>query len=137
MGTMPGLLISEVAARAGVSAPTIRYYERLGILPRPARSAAGYRRYGEAILDELRFVRKAKALGFSLDEIRDVLRLSRSGKTPCAHVLSLAHRHLAAVDEQIAQLQRLRDRLASAVAKWDGPDVPTCRGLCQVIASDR
>lgn len=135
MDRMAGLLIGDVAQRAGVSAPTIRYYEDIGLLPAPARSPAGYRRYSEAIVEELRFIRKAQALGFSLDEIGEILKLSRSGKTPCLHVLSLAHQHLAAVEERIRQLQRFRDRFAAELAKWDGETTPTCRGLCQIIAS--
>lgn len=131
---MAGLLIGEVARRASVSPPTIRYYEDLGLLRPPVRSSSGYRRYSDTTVDELRFIRKAQGLGFSLDEIGEILRLSQSGKTPCSHVLSLAHRHLAAVEERIRQLQKFRDRLATELAKWDGKQAPTCRGLCQIIA---
>lgn len=74
-------------------------------------------------------------LGFSLDEIGEVLKLSRSGKTPCSHVLSLAHQHLAAVEQRIRQLQQFHDHLATELAKWDGEKTPTCRGLCQIIAA--
>ena len=135
MGRMAGLLIGDVAQRAGVSAPTIRYYEDIGLLPTPSRSSTGYRRYSESMVEELRFIRKAQALGFSLDEIGEILKLSRSGKTPCSHVLSLAHQHLAAVQERIRQLQQFRNQLAAELAKWDGETAPTCRGLCQIIAS--
>ena len=131
---MAGLLIGEVASRAGVSPPTIRYYEDIGLLPRPLRSSAGYRRYPDSTVDELQFVCKAQALGFSLDEISEILRLSRSGQTPCSHVLTLAHRHLAAVEEQVRRLQQFRERLAAELTKWDGQQTPTCRGLCQIIA---
>ena len=62
------------------------------------------------------------------------MRLSRSGKTPCSHVLTIAHRHLAAVEERIRHLQTFRERLAAELAKWDGKETPTCRGLCQIIA---
>ena len=130
---MAGLLIGEVAARAGVSASTIRYYESVGLLKAPARSAAGYRRYPDSIVDELRFIRKAQALGFSLDELARVLQLTRSGQAPCADVLDMARSHLAAVEERITQLTRLRDHLAMEIAKWDGRSQPTCEGLCQII----
>jgi DNA-binding transcriptional MerR regulator len=83
MGRMAGLLIGDVARRTGVSAPTIRYYEGVGLLPSPPRSGAGYRRYSDATIDELLFIRKAQALGFSLDEIAEILQLSRSGTAPC------------------------------------------------------
>jgi len=69
MGEMVALLIGEVAQRAGVSAPTIRYYEEIGLLGKPLRSSTGYRRYSESSVEEVRFIRKAQALGFSLDEI--------------------------------------------------------------------
>lgn len=131
---MPGLLIGELAERSGVTAPTIRYYESLGLLKPPARSTAGYRRYSEDAVAELSFIRKAQALGFSLDEIAEILRLTRSGRTPCDHVLSLAHQHLAAVDERIRRLQEFRSQLAGELEKWDGKTSPTCEGLCQIIA---
>lgn len=132
---MTGLLIGEVASRAGVTPSTIRYYEDIGLVPKPVRSSAGYRRYLESTVEELRFIRRAQALGFSLDEIGEILRLSRSGAIPCSHVLALAQQHLAAVDQRIGQLQKFRDRLAAELAKWDGLQTPTCRGLCQIISA--
>jgi DNA-binding transcriptional MerR regulator len=136
MDEMAGLLIGQVAERAGVSAPTIRYYEEIGLLPKPTRSSTGYRRYPETAVEELRFIRKAQALGFSLDEIAEILKLSRAGGSPCSHVRSLGHQHLAAVEERIRQLQHFREQLASEVARWDAQQaVPTCGGLCQFIAS--
>ena len=131
---MAGLLIGEVAKRAGVSAPTVRYYEEVGLLTRAPRSSAGYRRYTDGTIEELRFIRKAQALGFSLDEIGEILKLSRAGRTPCSHVLDVAKRHVVAVDERIRELTRFRDRLAGEIAKWDGQRQPTCRGLCRIIA---
>ena len=132
---MAGLLIGEAAKRAGVSAPTIRYYEDIGLLSSPARTEAGYRRYTESTVDELRFIRKAQALGFSLEEIGEILQLSRSGQGPCSHVLTLARQHLAAVEERIRRLQQFRKRLAADVAKWDRQKTATtCKGLCRWIA---
>ncbi len=134
MGRMAGLLIGDVSKRTGISTPTIRYYEEIGLLPSPPRSSAGYRRYHDATVDELLFVRKAQGLGFSLDEIGDILRLSRSGKPPCSHVLSLAQQHLAAVDERIRQLRAFRRQLAAGVVKWGKRRTAvTCAGLCQFI----
>lgn len=132
---MTGLLIGDVAERADVTTSTIRYYESVGLLTPAARSPSGYRRYPQRVVDELKFIKKAQALGFSLDEISEILRLSRSGNMPCSRVLSLAHQHLAAVDERIKQLQGFRDRLATELAKWDGTTTPTCDGLCQIITS--
>lgn len=130
---MNGLFIGAVAKRAGVSPSTIRYYEGIGLLAPPMRSSTGYRCYSNATVEELRFVRKAQALGFSLDDIGEILRMSRSGKTPCSHVLEVARRHLAAVDERIRHLRRLRARLSAELAKWDGKQTPPSRGLCQII----
>lgn len=132
---MAGLLISEAAKRAGVSAPTIRYYEEIGLLSSPSRTTAGYRRYAQSTVEELRFIRKAQAIGFSLDEIGEILQLSRSGRRPCSRVLTLAHEHLAAVDERIRRLQRFRKGLAADLRKWDQEQTATTSaGLCQWIA---
>jgi len=132
---MVGLLIGDVAERTGLSAPTIRYYESIGLLAPPPRSATGYRRYTETTVEELRFIKKAQSLGFSLEEIGEILRLSRAGDTPCSHVLDLSRRHLRAVEERIRQLTRFREQLAGELAKWDGKREPTCRGLCQIIVN--
>ena len=124
---MAGLRIGDVATRTGLTAATIRYYESVGLLPRALRSDGGYRHYSEAAVVELRFIKKAQALGFSLEEIGEILKLSRAGEAPCSHVLHLARRHLTAVEERIRQLSQFRDTLAAEVEKWDGVKAPTCR----------
>ena len=129
------LLIGDLAERAGVTTPTIRYYEKLGLLRPAIRSSAGYRRYPEAAVSELAFIRKAQALGFTLDEIGKILTLSRAGQAPCSTVLSIAQQHLKAIDDRIRQLQLFRHQLAGELAKWDGQTAPTCEGLCQIIAA--
>ena len=101
--------ISEAAKRAGVAPPTIRYYEEIGLLPKPSRSAAGYRRYSDSMVEQLQFIRKAQLIGFSLSEIQQILQLSRAGQKPCGHVLTLARRHLAALDERIRRLRKFRN----------------------------
>ena len=126
--------ISDLARQAGVSAPAIRYYEEIGLLPKPSRSSAGYRRYTDAALEELQFIRKAQAIGFSLVEIGQILQLSRAGERPCGHVLTLAHQHLAAVEQRIERLQKFRKQLAADLVKWKKQKTATtCRGLCQWI----
>lgn len=132
---MASLRIGEVAQQTGLTAPTIRYYESIGLLRAPARSESGYRRYSEETVDELAFIKKGQALGFSLDELGEILALSRSGRPPCTHVLTMARRHLAAVEDRIRQFRRFRDQLSAELAKWEGKPTPTCRGLCQIIAS--
>jgi DNA-binding transcriptional MerR regulator len=131
---MSGLLIGDVAQRAGVTTPTIRYYERLGLLPAASRSAAGYRRYTDATVEQLRFIRKAQALGFSLDEIAGILELTRSGATPCSRVLSLGHQHLEAVAARIRQLQQFHALLGAELAKWEQQQTAVSSGgVCQFI----
>lgn len=132
---MCALLIGEVAARANVATATIRYYESIGLLEPSMRSASGYRRYTERTVDELRFIKKGQALGFSLDELGEILTLSRSGVAPCVHVLSVGHRHLDAIEARLQQLQLFRNQLRAELAKWDQqPTGVTCEGLCRFIA---
>lgn len=132
---MPPLQIGEVAGLAGVTAPTVRYYESIGLLKKPPRSASGYRHYSQATVRELAFIRKARALGFSLEDISEILQLTRSGKRPCARVIDLAKQHLAEVEEQLRKLAVFRDQLAGELARWERPGDGECDGLCQMIDS--
>ena len=106
MGTIG---IGEAARRAGVAIDTVRYYEREGLIKPAARLDSGYRRYGEAELRRLRFIRRAKALGFSLDDIRSLLSLS--DERSVAKVKRAAQDKLADVDRRIAELRRIRSGL--------------------------
>ncbi len=133
MGGMAALLIGDVAKRTGLTPATIRYYESIGLVTAPARSRAGYRRYGENTLEEIRFIRKAQGLGFALEEVQEILRLSRNGEAPCSHVLELAKRRLAAVDDRIAQLSRFREELSADIDRWGQQNEAYCNGLCQMI----
>jgi DNA-binding transcriptional MerR regulator len=90
-----GLRAAEVAARSGVSRKALRLYEAMGILPPPARTDSGYRAYGHEVLALLRFIARARQLGFSLAEIRDIAAIRRSGQPPCPHVQDLVHRKVA------------------------------------------
>ncbi len=131
---MRGLLIGDVAKSTGVTAATIRYYESIGLLAPPPRSLAGYRRYSQSAVKELEFIKRARGLGFSLEEILEILKLSRTGQAPCSHVLDLAQRHLAAVEERIAALARFREELAAEISRWKGLEQSVCEGVCQMIA---
>jgi len=97
----------------------------------------GYRQYSAATFEELQFIKKGQGLGFSLEEIGEILKLSRAGETPCSRVLDLAERNLAAAEDRIRQLHAFRDRLAAQIKKWKGKTMPNCnaRGLCQIINS--
>ena len=112
------LTIGELAARTGVTAETIRYYEREGVIPPAERRGSGqYRRYAVADAERLQFVRRARDLGFSLDEVRELLDLA-TGKRggPCVEVNRMAQAHLAQVDAKLAQLGALRTELQRLVA---------------------
>ena len=133
---MKGLRIGELAAQTGFNAPTIRYYESIGLLKAPARAASGYRTYSERSVKELTFIRKAQAFGFELEEIAEILTLSRSGRQPCGRVLSMARRHLEVVDDRLRQLQEFRNHLATAVARWEAKNTAVTEdGLCCFIAT--
>ena len=108
MNTNPAshLSIGSVAKRATVGIDTIRYYEREGLLPPPRRRASGYRDYDAAAVDRLRFIRRAKSLGFTLDEIRELLALSADHQHGMRDVKRRAETKLAEVDQRIAELQR-------------------------------
>jgi DNA-binding transcriptional MerR regulator len=129
-----GLQISDLAHAADVPVSTIRYYERIGLLTAAQRSAARYRLYNQEAVDEVRFIRRAQGLGFTLPEIAGLLNLSRSGKTPCEEVLRLGRLHLAALDLKLEQLTRFRSRLNDAVSLWsEGCCGFTARGLCSLV----
>lgn len=124
------MVIGALAERTGVTAETIRYYERVGVLPQPVRGNAGYRRYGPADVERLSFVRRARDLGFSLDEVRELLSLADEPDRPCAEVDQLARAHLAQVEAKIAQLAALRAELVRVIgACRGGVAVSDCRIL--------
>ena len=104
-------MIGELAATAGLSAKTIRFYEQAGLMPAPPRTPAGYRDYPPGALDRLAFIGNAQAAGFTLAEIRGVLAIRDSGDPPCRHVATLIGQHLAQVERRIAELTRTHDVL--------------------------
>ncbi|AND67978.1 MerR family transcriptional regulator [Dyella thiooxydans] len=124
MDTNAPLTIGAVARRAGVPIDTIRYYEREGLLPEPLRRASGYRSYGESAVAQLRFIRRAKDLGFTLEEIRELLALSRDRQRGVKAVKQRAQQRLAAIEARIAELQRVRDGLVELVASCPGHGAP-------------
>ena len=115
----PLLTIGKVAGAAGVSADTIRYYERLGLLPKALRSAAGYRQYPDGVVTRLALVRNAQHFGFSLREIAGFLRVREAGGKPCRDVRAAAQRMLDAADRQIADLMATRERMQETLRNWD------------------
>lgn len=129
-----GLTIGQLAARTATSPDTIRYYERLGLLPGALRSAGQQRRFGAEHEQRLRFIRRARALGFGLDAIGSLLQLAAPGRRSCAAVRELALAHLADVRTRLAQLQRLEAALADTVARCSGEAAPACAVLSMLEA---
>jgi MerR family mercuric resistance operon transcriptional regulator len=120
---MKALTIGQVARHAGVGIETVRFYERQGLLEEPARKQSGYRQYGEDVVARLRFIRRAKELGFSLKEIKELLALRVDPTTTCAEVRSKAAAKLTDVEQKIEALQRIRKALVklTAVCRGRGP----------------
>ena len=131
---MKSMHIGRLAAQANVSVDTVRYYERAQLLPRPSRTASGYRTYPPGTVERLRFIRRAKDLGFSLDEIRDLLALSDQRGSGVAEVREIAARRLADVEGRLAELIRLRDGLAGLVDACPGHGDP---GQCPILNAFR
>lgn len=127
--------IGELADAVGLNAKTIRYYEALGLLSEPERTAAGYRLYDERDRERLEFILKAKRVGLTLEEIRDILSLRDTGQAPCEHVLELIGHKLATIDEQLHILGNLRIHLlhlkeaATETARREG-------AICGILETD-
>jgi len=118
--------ISEAARRSGVSAKMIRYYERIGLLAETARTEAGYRVYRDSDLHALRFVRQARHVGFSVEDIRRLLALWNDRARTSAEVKHIAQDHLADLDQRIEALVAMRDTLRHLVHACHGDDRPDC-----------
>lgn len=119
--------IGRLGRAAGVKVPTIRYYEQIGLLPEAERSGGNQRLYGQAALDRLAFIRHARALGFPLEAIRDLLSLSDNPDQPCAAADAIARSQLQEVNAQIAQLTALRTELERMVAQCAHGTIAGCR----------
>lgn len=127
-----GIAIGRLAKDTDTSVETIRYYERIGLLPAPARSAGGYRLYRADHLKRLSFIRRARALGFSIGEIRTLLRLADERKRPCAEVRVVAEAHLKDVRAKIADLRRMQrvlERTVAGCAEGQHSDCPVIEAL--------
>jgi len=132
------MLIGDLANLAGVKADTIRFYEKRGLLPKPGRAASGYRAYDEHSLKQLRFIKQAQSLGFSLDEIRRILNLRGSGGETCRCVINIAEATLAETETRLAELQTFRDALRAHLRRWKrtiNPTACTAAEFCNLIES--
>jgi DNA-binding transcriptional MerR regulator len=126
--------IGEAARDSGVKVPTIRYYEQIGLLPAPARSAANRRFYGESDLRRLAFIRHARALGFEIEAIRSLLALQEEPNRTCSTAHDIAKARLADVVERIEKLNALRVDLVHMIAMCDLRDVAAC-GVIEGLAN--
>ena len=132
----PSLTIGTVAKRAGVAIDTIRFYEREGLLPEPLRRASGYRSYDDSAINRLRFIRRAKDLGFTLEEIRDLLALSADRHRGVKAVKQRAAQRLADIDARIAELTRIRQGLEQLIKACPGRGDPEHCPILRALADE-
>jgi DNA-binding transcriptional MerR regulator len=118
------LTVGQLAAKAGVRTDTIRYYERSGLLPEPARTSGEHRRYDDTAADRLLFIRGAQRLGLRLAEIRELLAVRDTGVCACEPAEILLHRHVTEIDAEMARLSALRADLTGMLAQIPGPGCP-------------
>ena len=120
------LPIGQLSRLTGVNIETIRYYERIKMLPAPPRTSSGRRVYDQTHLRTLVFIRRSRELGFSLDEIRALIRLGGPAKATCREVREIAAHHLEDIQAKLSDLKKLERLLASTVAKCSGRTAPDC-----------
>jgi MerR family copper efflux transcriptional regulator len=126
--------IGEVSKLSGIGIEALRFYERSGLLGKPIRSMSGYRLYDEGVLERLAFIKKAQTLGFSLDEIKQIIHDAQSGTIPCDEVREIVRRRLEELDERMREMQRYRDELSQTREEWD--EVGRAPGhICGLIES--
>lgn len=130
MGTASGVMtIGALARRVGLRPSAIRYYEAQGVLARPTRGDNEYRLYGADAVSTLIFVRRARELGLSVDEVRQIITVSKS-ESPCALSRQLIERHITQIDGEVRRLRKLRRRLEAILTD---PPPPSGSGICPLI----
>lgn len=126
METVSRLTRGRVSALTGCNIETVRYYERIGLMPPPPRSAGGHRLYDDGLLRRLNFIRRCRELGFSLEEVRGLLGLVDGGDYTCAEVRERTEAHLEGVRAKIADLRIMEKTLREMVSRCIGDEVPEC-----------
>jgi len=119
--------IGALASATGTKIETIRYYERIGLLPQPARTGGNYRAYAQPHLDRLSFIRRGRDLGFSLDDVRELLRLSDDRQRSCSEIDQIVRGHLAEVERKLVDLTMLRGELRQLIDHCQRGTVAECR----------
>lgn len=123
----PSYSIGALANATDTKVETVRYYERIGLLPKPARTAGNYRSYGDDHLGRLSFIRRSRDLGFTLDQVRALLGLAESRDSDCCEVDAIAQDHLTDIDRKIADLRALRRELRDLIGQCQKGVVAECR----------
>lgn len=121
--------IGELSAITGTNVETIRYYERIDLLPKPGRTGSNYRNYAAQDVDRLKFIRQARGLGFDIADIRSLLDLSEHPERDCCEVDQIASRHLGSVESKLRQLEQLQRELIRMLQQCRGGQVADCRIL--------
>jgi Cu(I)-responsive transcriptional regulator len=124
-----GVPIGTLAKATDTKVETIRYYESIGLLPAPARTAGNYRSYEAAHIARLGFIRRSRDLGFSIPEVRELLRLNDDRERSCGEVDAIARNHVADIERKMADLQKLRDELLSMIGQCRRGKIADCRIL--------
>jgi MerR family mercuric resistance operon transcriptional regulator len=135
--SMQPLTIGRLAAAAGVNLETVRYYERIKLMPSPGRTASGHRVYEDGDVRRLAFIRRGRELGFNIEQIRALLKLSEPTRASCAEVNEIARMHLDEVRAKLADLVRLEDILAATIPQCSGDAAPSCPVLEMLTTSAR
>jgi DNA-binding transcriptional MerR regulator len=130
------LKIGEVSRQTGIGIETLRFYEKSGLLNRPARTLSGYRMYSSDVLDRLSFIKRAQVLGFSLDEIKKVIDDARGGHSPCQEVREIVRKRLEELDGRMREMARYRKELSETLEEWDRVGRAPGR-ICGLIESAR
>lgn len=130
------MLIGEVAERTGLSVKALRYYEQVGVIDVAQRTPGGYRKYDVGVLERLRFVRSAQAVGLTLGEIREIVAFRELGQSPCSHVVKVLETHAADVDRRIRELRQLRRELGALADRAKALDPGACppSTVCHILS---
>ncbi len=111
--------IGEVSKRSGIGVEALRFYEKSELIDPPGRTGGGYRQYDASVLDRLEFIKRAQALGFSLNEVAQIIAEKWAGHSPCDEVRDIVRARLRELDERMAQMRRYRREMADTLKEWD------------------